>query len=40
VKEGFKICQICYDRAMVRCKALNEKRDNRDHIWRKYDDRH
>ena len=39
VKDGFKICQICYDRAMVRCKALNEKRDNRDHIWRKCNDR-
>ena len=40
VKEGFNLCPECYEMKLGICRAINERRNNSDHVWRKYNDRH
>ena len=39
VKEGFHLCPDCYTAKTALCSILNDNRNNRNHIWRKYNDR-
>lgn len=40
VKEGFNLCPDCYEKKVANINIVNANRNNRDHIWRKYNDRH
>jgi hypothetical protein len=40
VKDGFNLCADCYEKKVANINIVNANRNNRDHIWRKYNDRH